>query len=106
MERSRFVGIAEKQSEQFRVLIEAERGFFDGSGPLTISRAPGRLDVMGGVADYSGSVVLEGTLAEATLAAVQERSEPVLRLRSMDARDAGMEADVDIPLACLIDSDR
>ena len=30
------------------------------------ARAPGRLDVMGGIADYSGSLVLQRTIAEAT----------------------------------------
>jgi hypothetical protein len=29
--------------------------------PITLTRAPGRLDVMGGVADYSGSLVAEPT---------------------------------------------
>ena len=38
---------------------------------LTVSRAPGRLDVMGGIADYSGSLVLQRPIAEATFAAVQ-----------------------------------
>lgn len=38
---------------------------------LIVSRAPGRLDVMGGIADYSGSLVLEYPIAEATFAAVQ-----------------------------------
>lgn len=36
-----------------------------------VTRAPGRLDVMGGIADYSGSHVLEFPIAEATVAAVQ-----------------------------------
>jgi L-arabinokinase len=41
--------------------------FFDPHAELTITRAPGRLDVMGGIADYSGSLVLELPIAEATL---------------------------------------
>lgn len=32
---------------------------------LVVARAPGRLDVMGGIADYSGSLVLQMPLAEA-----------------------------------------
>jgi len=40
--------------------------------PVVIARAPGRLDVMGGIADYSGSLVLQLPLAEATLVAVQQ----------------------------------
>ena len=47
------------------------RTFFDSRAELTITRAPGRLDVMGGIADYSGSLVLELPIAEATLVALQ-----------------------------------
>ena len=46
---------------------------FDAKSDLIVSRAPGRLDVMGGIADYSGSHVLEFPIAEATFAAVQLR---------------------------------
>src|ERR1041385_7878140 len=48
------------------------RTFFDPDAELTITRAPGRLDVMGGIADYSGSLVLELPIAEATLVALQK----------------------------------
>ena len=48
------------------------RTFFDSHGEITIARAPGRLDVMGGIADYSGSLVLELPIAEATLVALQK----------------------------------
>jgi L-arabinokinase len=48
------------------------RTFFDRHTELTITRAPGRLDVMGGIADYSGSLVLELPIAEATLVALQK----------------------------------
>ena len=44
---------------------------FNAEADLIVSRAPGRLDVMGGIADYSGSHVLEFPIAEATFAAVQ-----------------------------------
>ena len=44
---------------------------FDRERDLIVTRAPGRLDVMGGIADYSGSHVLEFPIAEATFAAVQ-----------------------------------
>ena len=38
-----------------------------------IGRAPGRLDLMGGIADYSGSLVLQLPLSEAAYALVQPR---------------------------------
>ncbi len=47
------------------------RDLFDRESEITVARAPGRLDVMGGIADYSGSLVLEMPIREATLAALQ-----------------------------------
>ena len=47
------------------------RELFDPDRDLIVTRAPGRLDVMGGIADYSGSLVLELPIAEATFAALQ-----------------------------------
>ncbi|KAG8095271.1 hypothetical protein GUJ93_ZPchr0012g21331 [Zizania palustris] len=44
---------------------------FDWEDEIYISRAPGRLDVMGGIADYSGSLVLQLPLREACHVAVQ-----------------------------------
>ncbi|MEY2929820.1 MAG: Galactokinase [Pseudomonadota bacterium] len=51
-------------------------GLFDPAQPILVARAPGRLDVMGGFADYSGSLVLELPIREAAFVAVQRRSEP------------------------------
>ncbi|PYP54730.1 MAG: GHMP kinase [Gemmatimonadetes bacterium] len=48
--------------------------FFSSSQPVYIARAPGRLDVMGGIADYSGARVLELPLACSTSALVQPQS--------------------------------
>ena len=47
------------------------------------ARAPGRLDVMGGIADYSGSLVLELPIAEATLVALQKDDTRQLRIVSV-----------------------
>jgi L-arabinokinase len=59
------------------------RDFFDDSGEVIITRAPGRLDVMGGIADYSGSLVLQMPIREATLVALQERADRVLQIVSL-----------------------
>lgn len=40
---------------------------------LLVARAPGRLDVMGGIADYSGSMVLQMPIAEACHVALQRQ---------------------------------
>src|SRR6476660_6422594 len=57
--------------------------FFDPGKELFVTRAPGRLDVMGGIADYSGSLMLELPIAEATLVALQRSDERVLRIASL-----------------------
>ncbi len=56
------------------------RTLFNAKNDLIVSRAPGRLDVMGGIADYSGSHVLEFPIAEATFAAVQLNPERQLNI--------------------------
>ena len=48
---------------------------FDPVTPVWVGRAPGRLDVMGGIADYSGSLVLQLPLAVAAVAYVQLRTD-------------------------------
>ena len=59
------------------------RTFFDSKSDVTVARAPGRLDVMGGIADYSGSLVLELPIAEATFVALQKDDSPNLRVISL-----------------------
>ncbi|XP_051199033.1 L-arabinokinase [Lolium perenne] len=44
---------------------------FDWEREIYVARAPGRLDVMGGIADYSGSLVLQLPLREACHVAIQ-----------------------------------
>jgi galactokinase len=65
-------------------------GFFLAGIPLTLARAPGRLDVMGGVADYSGSLVLEAPLARATLCAAQPTGDQRLLLWSEGREQDGL----------------
>jgi len=52
------------------------RAFFSADSPLYIARAPGRLDVMGGIADYSGARVLELPLECSTAALLQLQDAP------------------------------
>src|ERR687898_381267 len=59
------------------------RGLCEPGAPISVARAPGRLDVMGGIADYSGSLVLQRPIAEATFAAVQRIDRPVLEVVSL-----------------------
>ena len=72
---------------------------FDEREPRFVARAPGRLDVMGGIADYSGSLVLQLPLACATTATVQAQRDPTIELVS---RRAGAEDRFSMPLAMLL----
>ena len=68
------------------------RTLFDPRAEIVVARAPGRLDVMGGIADYSGSLVLELPIAEATLVALQrddDDDERTLRIFSLGDDPAG-----------------
>ncbi|KAL4423228.1 hypothetical protein ABPG77_000020 [Micractinium sp. CCAP 211/92] len=63
----------------------AARSLFSWQEEVVVARAPGRLDVMGGIADYSGSLVLQMPLAEACHVAVQRHAPaatPLLRIVS------------------------
>ncbi len=64
----------------------SHHALFDRAVPVTVARAPGRLDVMGGIADYSGSLVLQRPIAEATFAAVQWAGKPGLHIVSGEGR--------------------
>jgi L-arabinokinase len=60
--------------ENFLLTLTRSReahALFDQENDIFVARAPGRLDVMGGIADYSGSLVLQLPIQQAALAAVQ-----------------------------------
>jgi L-arabinokinase len=73
------------------------RELFDDSADVILARAPGRLDLMGGIADYSGSLVLQWPIREATIAAVQLRTDRKLSIISL-SKDASREIDFKIEL--------
>ena len=90
---------AEAQWLRFETRVQLENSdFFDGEGPIAGARAPGRLDVMGGVADYSGSVVLEMPIAQACCAAIQWRNDRLLRIRSLGVEADGLTSEVTFSL--------
>jgi L-arabinokinase len=73
-----------------------EKNTFFAPGEIFLGRAPGRLDVMGGIADYSGSLVLELPLALATFVAAQSIDAPLLQIHSSEGK-------VNIPLSVLLE---
>ena len=56
--------------------------FFNEKQTIVIASAPGRLDVMGGIADYSGSWVLQMPIREEATAQVAFREDGLLRVFS------------------------
>jgi galactokinase len=64
--------------------------------PIFIARAPGRLDLMGGIADYSGSLVLEMPIAESTFAAVQISDDSGVRIASLASDESDSARCVDL----------
>ncbi len=81
---------------------ESKSSFFDAGRPFTVTRAPGRLDVMGGIADYSGALVLEMPIAAATWVAAQPSNTREVVIQSDQIRALGSEATVTFPLGELL----
>ena len=73
--------------------------FFDADRELFVTRAPGRLDVMGGIADYSGSLVLELPIAEAALVALQRTGDCLVRIVSVTPETDSSALDFEMSLA-------
>lgn len=63
------------------------QNFFHIKEQLIITRAPGRLDVMGGIADYSGSLVLQLPIREAIHVALQRSSDRKIRIISLGSEE-------------------
>lgn len=101
-ERAAAVGATGQWNEFASLAMRDHAELFSDPGPIVGARAPGRLDVMGGVVDYSGGTVLQATLGQATMAAAQERTDGMIHLRSLEARGQGLQQDVVIPVSALI----
>lgn len=100
----RYEGTTEGQEGDVRHmlnLLDSSPDFFEMGVPIHIARAPGRLDVIGGIADYSGSLVLEMPLAAATLVAIQPAREATITIMSTAAAGLGSSPQVSLPLAQL-----
>jgi len=80
-------------------------GFFSGLQPVGLARAPGRLDVMGGIADYSGSLVLELPLQEAAFVFAQFHSEPVVRVLSLSIEESTPAREASFPSSAILGED-
>src|SRR5262245_36436727 len=72
-------------------------GFFN-SGEVWVARVPARLDVMGGIADYSGANVCEAVLGRGMLMALQSRTDRTLRVRTVQVGKRSLPVETRIPL--------
>lgn len=68
------------------------------SGEIWVTRVPARLDVIGGIADYSGANVCEAVLGRGVLLALQGRTDRTLRIRTMQAGMKALPVETRIPL--------
>jgi len=84
-------------TQRFLSALNEQHDFFAVDQPLHVGRAPGRLDLMGGIADYSGSLVLELPLSVATWVAVQHTAEPEITLLSTSVDPASGNPLVSLP---------
>jgi L-arabinokinase len=84
-----------------------QSNFLTPNKPTLLSAAPGRLDVMGGIADYSGATVLESTIGPLALVALQKRHDHLLRVRTTGPQVAHLNpTDHTLPLSAFYDGDR
>lgn len=68
------------------------------AGEIRITRVPARLDVMGGIADYSGANVCEAVLGRGVLMALQARTDRTLRIRTMQGGMKALPIETRVPL--------
>jgi galactokinase len=94
-------GVVTDQLDEFerQVRVSAQDGLFTSASEVYVTRAPGRLDVMGGNDDYTGGLVLECTIAEATFTAAQARNDGNIVIRNRQLCDQ----DIAIPVSILKD---
>jgi galactokinase len=83
--------------EKVRVMYKSGE-FFDRGQPVYIGRAPGRMDLMGGNVDYTGGLVFEMTIREATWAAAQLRKDNRIVFRNPQMQGHGWRAEVEFRL--------
>lgn len=91
---------------EFECLVRSLRDageVFNRAEAIHISRAPGRLDVMGGNVDYTGGLVFEATIREATWAAAQLRSDRTIVLMNPQMAESHWQSRVELTLDALVD---
>lgn len=83
-------------------ILEDDSGFFQDDVQIVGARAPGRLDVLGGVSDYSGGTVLEMPIGHGAYVAWQWRSDRIIRVKSVLIDKEDHDPEVEVPLDSLL----
>src|ERR1700716_2178057 len=78
--------------------LRGPEGYFSVQRPVYISRAPGRLDLMGGNVDYTGGLVFQSTIREATWAAAQRRDDQKIIFLNPQMKEEGWLESVEFEL--------
>jgi len=71
---------------------------FDNQNDIIVVRAPARLDLMGGIADYCGANVFEATLSNAVVTGSQLRQDETLQVFSVGIESEGLKPSLRISL--------
>src|ERR1051325_5952062 len=71
---------------------------FFNSGEIWVTRVPARLDVMGGIADYSGANVCEAVLGRGVMIGLQARTDRTIRIRTMHAGLRALPVETRFPI--------
>jgi len=79
-------------------------GYFQKGLDILVNRTPGRLDLMGGNDDYTGGLVFETTIREATFVAVQARTDRLVRFYNPAVKSIGWQEQIEFSLDDLTDN--
>ena len=85
--------------------LQTAGDFFSAKLPVYVSRAPGRLDLMGGNVDYTGGLVFQATIREATYAAAQRRDDRLIVLWNPQMREQEWQERVEVDMESLSGED-
>ncbi len=88
------------------VAAQVSNGYLQPGTDIFVNRTPGRLDLMGGNDDYTGGLVFETTIREATLVAIQPRVDRTVRFLNPAVKALGWREMVEFSLDDLLDGDQ
>jgi galactokinase len=71
--------------------------FFSIDDQIIKATAPGRMDVMGGIADYSGSLLLQMPIKQTTVVSIQKRNDGVFNFRTQMTKKKTDDFTINVP---------